>query len=850
MAAINASKSIPLILRVVISTLALIIIAAICLLYSRFASRQIYQESAAHLEEIYTQINLTFRSTISKNWRLLRGWQPYLEAAQPQQLQTFLQEEKADWHFDTFYLLAEDGSYITEEGARGSLNLGEALPALVEQRQNIVRDNVLPSLERIIIFAVPVQPGQYQGFDYVAAAISFKAHEMASAFNIEAFAGFSECYVTYPDGRILFSSRSEAEQPANLLAYLMSGTDYHNIAAEDLPAHWQEGQSNVTTFRLDGQEYYLIYQPVGFADWMLAGLVPVTVVNANLHKFTLVTLLVMGLLFGLITLGLIFMVVLNGQRCMRAQTLDLKLREQLFDLLTENTDDIFVLFSPRDFTAEYVSPNLHRVLGLESEDVRQDVRRLLFEDVLLPPADGNDSLTPETLLTVPLGGVWTGERDAVHLQTYELRWFKILLRHCQFDKRDKFILMLSDRTQERRMNEMLGEALHTARVANEAKSSFLANMSHDIRTPMNAIVGFARLLAKETENPAKVREFTGKIEASSRHLLGLINDILDMSKIESGKTALNIAEFSLQEQLDELYTMMSPQAKAKGQQFDFQIRDGLPRVVLGDKLRLNQVLINLLSNAIKYTQKGGEISLTVLPVHPVEHNVAHLRFVVQDNGFGMSPGFLQTIFEPFSRESTEATREVQGTGLGMAITKNIVDLMGGSIEVESELGQGSVFTLEVELAVPDQADVAAAELEALHQQTVEEISLSGLRVLAAEDNEINAEILGELLQMEGIECEILPDGQAALERFLQSTPGDFDMIFMDVQMPVMNGYEATRAIRASEHPLAKTIPIIAMTANAFEEDRRMALEAGMDAHTAKPLDMDKLKEIIISLLRR
>ena len=832
----------------VICALALIIIAAICLLYSRFASRQIYQESADHLEEIYTQINLTFRSTISKNWRLLRGWQPYLENAQSQQLQEFLQAEKADWHFDTFYLLAEDGSYITEEGERGSLNLGDSLPILVEQKQNIVRDNVLPSLERIIIFAVPVQPGQYQGFNYVAAAISFKAHDMSSAFNIDAFAGLSECYVTYPDGRILFSSRSEAEQPSNLLAYLGAGTDYNNMSATDLPDHWQTGQRNVTSCTLDGQRYYLIYQPVGFADWMLAGLVPVSVVNDNLHKFTLVTLLVMGSLFGMITFGLIIMVMLNVHRRMRENTLELSLREQLFDLLTENTDDIFVLFSPQDFTAEYVSPNLNRVLGLEPDDVRQDVRCLLFEDVLLPSADGNETLTPETLLRIPLGGVWTGERDAVHLQTYELRWFKMLLRHCQFDKRDKFILMLSDRTQERRMNEMLGEALHTARVANEAKSSFLANMSHDIRTPMNAIVGFARLLAMETDNPEKVQEFTSKIDASSRHLLGLINDILDMSKIESGKTALNISEFSLKEQLDELYSMMSPQAKAKGQQFDFQALDGLPRVLLRDKLRLNQVLINLLSNAIKYTQKGGEISLIVLPVHPVEHNVAHLRFVVQDNGFGMSPGFLQTIFEPFSRESTEATREVQGTGLGMAITKNIVDLMGGSIEVESELGRGSIFTLEVELAVPDQADVVAAELEASQRKSAEEVSLSGLRVLAAEDNEINAEILNELLQMEGIECEILPDGQAALERFLQSAPGDYDMIFMDVQMPVMNGYEATRAIRASEHPLAKTIPIIAMTANAFEEDRQMALKAGMNAHTAKPLDMDKLKAIVVSLL--
>lgn len=828
--------------------LAALIIAIICLLYSRFTSQQVYQESANHLNEIYTQIASTFRSTISKNWRLLQSWQPYIASARPDQLQDFMQQEKAAWHFTNFYFLAEDGSFITEEGQTGRLELGGSLKQLAEG-QNVVTDSNLPEAGQVTIFAVPTAAGEYQGFAYAALAISFNTSDMSHSLSIDAFSGQSQCYITYPDGRILFSSQSiELGQTYNLLEHLSLGTNFRNTTAEALFSQWQEGVSNVATCQLNGHNYYLAYQPVGFAGWMLAGLAPVAVVNANMHQFTLVTMLVMSLLFGLIAAGLVGILLLSSRRQMGEKNLQLNLREQLFDLLTENTDDIFVLFSPQDLTAEYVSPNLPRVLGLQPEQVRQDVSCLLFADVLLPPRDGSEPLSRSILDTIPLGGVWTGEQDAVHLKTFELRWFKLLLRHCQFEQNDRFVLMLSDRTQERRMNEMLGEALHTARVANEAKSSFLANMSHDIRTPMNAIVGFVRLLERDAANPAKVREYLAKIDSSSRHLLGLINDILDMSKIESGKTALNMGEFSLPELLDELYTMMSPQARAKEQQFDFLLAPELPEMLLGDKLRLNQVLINLLSNAIKYTQKGGAISLRIGLVHAVEHGVAHLRFIVQDNGFGMSPGFVQTIFEPFSRESTEATREVQGTGLGMAITKNIVDLMGGSIEVQSELGQGSVFTMELELAAP--ANGAAAPKGAESKPAPQDISLAGLKVLAAEDNEINAEILSELLQIEDIECEIQPNGQAAYERFLQSEPGEFDIIFMDVQMPVMDGYEATRAIRSSEHPLAASIPIIAMTANAFEEDKRAALDSGMNAHTAKPLDMDKLKAIIVSLLHK
>ena len=526
--------------------------------------------------------------------------------------------------------------------------------------------------------------------------------------------------------------------------------------------------------------------------------------------------------------------------------------------------------------------------------------------------------------------------------------------------------------EEQEQKNFLREALSQANRANEAKSAFLSNMSHDIRTPMNAIIGFTVLMDKEAESPEKVREYTRKISASSQHLLSLINDVLDMSKIESGKTSLNIAPFSLPELMEELYTILLPQARAKGQSFDFQVHGRPAERLLGDKLHLNQILINLLSNAIKYTPEGGEISLLVEALTPITPQYAHLHFEVRDNGIGMSEEFVKTVFDPFSREMNSTTSGIQGTGLGMAITKNLVELMGGTIRVESRQGKGTTFTVELSFALPVQSDeenfwtrrgisrilvadddeqvcldiremmdgtgvevayatdglsavdaaaqarergalfqavlldwkmpgqsggetarllrgevgpdvpilvltaydwgdiedeVLAAGVNAFipkpffvstfrqvldsldHTRSVAvaqppENVLKGLFFLVAEDNELNAEILSEMLDMEGAGCEVAANGQLAVERFLQSDPDRYDMVLMDVQMPVMGGYEATRKIRASGHPRAAEIPIVAMTANAFAEDVRHALDAGMNGHLSKPIDMNAMRELL------
>lgn len=389
------------------------------------------------------------------------------------------------------------------------------------------------------------------------------------------------------------------------------------------------------------------------------------------------------------------------------------------------------------------------------------------------------------------------------------------------------------------------EALQTAENANKAKTDFLSNMSHDIRTPMNAIIGITSLIRHDAGNKAKVIEYADKIDISSQHLLGIINDVLDMSKIEAGKTVFKYSDFSILDLMQELDTIFHTQIYEKQQTLTIIKENIQHEWVNGDQVHLMQIFSNLLSNAVKYTQEGGEIQFFVEECETKSSVYAKYRFLVSDNGMGMSADFKDTIFDAFTRAESSLTNKIQGTGLGMAITKNLVEAMGGSIDVDSELGQGSCFEVLLDLKIAEDRTAALAAQEETDEQDGN--ILQGMRFLCAEDNELNAEILTELLKIEGAECIICENGEEILKAFEQSAPGDYDMILMDIQMPVMNGYEATKAIRRSSHELAQTIPIIAMTANAFSEDIQHSLAAGMNAHVSKPVEMKVLEKTIRSI---
>ena len=434
---------------------------------------------------------------------------------------------------------------------------------------------------------------------------------------------------------------------------------------------------------------------------------------------------------------------------------------------------------------------------------------------------------------------------------YSISRLSLADQKAEYEKRNNELHLQTMKEMEvvnqklKKAKNVATEALQTAENANKAKTDFLSNMSHDIRTPMNAIIGITSLIRHDAGNKAKVIEYADKIDISSQHLLGIINDVLDMSKIEAGKTVFKYSDFSILDLMQELDTIFHTQIYEKQQTLTIIKENIQHEWVNGDQVHLMQIFSNLLSNAVKYTQEGGEIQFFVEECETKSSVYAKYRFLVSDNGMGMSADFKETIFDPFTRAESSVTNKVQGTGLGMAITKNLVEAMGGTIDVDSELGQGSCFEVLMDLKIAEDRTVALAAQEETDEQDGN--LLQGMRFLCAEDNELNAEILTELLKIEGAECTICENGEEILKAFEQSAPGDYDMILMDVQMPVMNGYEATKAIRRSSHELAKTIPIIAMTANAFSEDIQHSLAAGMNAHVSKPVEMKVLKKTIRSI---
>lgn len=397
---------------------------------------------------------------------------------------------------------------------------------------------------------------------------------------------------------------------------------------------------------------------------------------------------------------------------------------------------------------------------------------------------------------------------------------------------------------ERAAKEELERALEAAKKASRVKSDFLSSMSHDIRTPMNAIVGMTTLALANIENQEKIKEYLQKISVSSQHLLSLINDILDMSQIEQSKICLNQQPIWLEEMMNHIASIMEVQAENRGIHFQIERKEIRHSYFLGDMLRIKQILINLLSNAVKFTMEGGKILFRVEEKEAEQENYVRYRFTVKDTGIGMSREFQTRLFEPFIR--SEKVAKVEGTGLGLSITKGLVDLMGGQIFVQSKSHEGTTFYIDLEFQKMEEIKKDRKET----QVEGEKEDLFGSHFLLVEDNEINSEILGELLQMQGATYTIVMNGQQAVEEMERSEPGTYDAIFMDIQMLVMNGYEATKAIRKLDHPDAKSIVILAMTANAFAEDVHASLEAGMNGHIAKPVDMDLVYHTIEKLVKK
>ena len=805
--------------------------------FTDFMEQTIYEESTAHLTEIYHQANQTLYNKVSFNWGVMRMWTPYLERSQSDaDVCSFLAQAKEEYQFTDFFFVSRDGSYITLDGEQGYLDLGRTLSQLILEQQPIVANSVVPDKPEIMVFAVPTAKGSYQGFAYEAIAVTYNNKDLVDSLKISAFEGHGSTFAVLPDGRVVLdSSSADMRGVHNILAMLKNSAGFTDEQITALQKAFAAGKSGNLEFSIHGVGYYMVYGSASFQNWTVLGIAPKSIVNSNMNRLQYTTMAVMSGIVGMLAVTVLLLMVQSNRQKLRKKDQQLLAREELFSSLSRNVDDVFLMIDTSTGKVEYISPNVRRILGISTEAVQEDFH------VLCSAGGYHCRSRLDDLMQMEPGTQQEWNREFIHQETGEPRYIHVtgFINDAQGAK--KCIVDLSDRTGEHQTTLAVEAALEIAEKASQAKTDFLSNMSHDIRTPMNAIVGLTTLMENELDQPEKLAEHLHKLESSGQLLLGIINNILDMSRIESGKTTLSVEPMHLSQQLDQLSTMIRAQASEKAQTFTVSTHLRHENL-LADPTRLNQVLMNILSNAVKYTPCGGHIRFEVEELPRNEH-YAKYRFVVQDDGIGMSEAYQKTLFDPFTREERSGTNKVQGTGLGMAITKNIVDLMGGSISVESATGKGTRFEVVLEFPIDTEAD-AVPKAQALPEEPEDVSPLCGMNFLCAEDNAINAEILELLLESKGAHCKIYPNGQEIVDAFVRVKPGDYDIILMDVQMPVMDGLEAARRIRSSENPLGQVIPILAMTANAFLEDMQKSKEAGMDEHLSKPVDIDALEQTV------
>ncbi|MBP8731271.1 MAG: response regulator [Faecalibacterium sp.] len=950
--------------------------AGFCVRYLSFVSQIIYQESTSHLEEVLHKSNNMLNQMVRKNLTYLHLYNRFLESTSDEaEIQAYIEKAQQDTGFASFYFLSYDGNYMTVTGETGYLGLQTNLDEMLADGDDIVMNTALPGKPQLLVFVCPETQGSYRGFAYDAIAISYYNDAVLRLLDNSAFQGNASNYVIYSDGRVVIDNSVNRKKTIyNFIAMLRDHSDLTEEQILDLSNAFAQGRSGNMKVKLGDTSYYLVYEGTEVPSWTMLGLVPVSVVNASLDKLWSYTIqIVVGIAFGLAVL-VILLIVRRNRATVRRKNTEILYRDELFRKLSLNVDDVFLMLDAKTSKTDYVSPNIGRLLGIPWKTVRQDVHALAE----LRPQ--NDPDRDKNFLE----GLSRGEQrewDAayLHQETRELRWFHIIAMGSEVEGRTKYILVMSDRTADKQINQALSDAVAAAETANRAKSTFLSNMSHDIRTPMNAIIGFTTLALSNIDDKERVKDYLAKTLASSNHLLSLINDVLDMSRIESGKIHLEEVEVNLSDVLHDLKTIVSGQIYAKQLELYMDATDVTDEDVYCDKTRLNQILLNLLSNAIKFTPAGGTVSVRVRQLAGKVHGCGQYEFRIKDNGIGMSPEFAQKIFEPFERERTSTVSRIQGTGLGMAITKNIVDMMGGTIEVQTAQGKGSEFIICVPMRTQDEhrpvekiteleglkalvvdddfntcdsvtkmlvkvgmraewtlsgkeavlrarqsiemSDVYHAyiidwrlpdmngievtrQIRSLHDDTpiiiltaydwsdieveakaagvtafcskpmfmsdLRETLMSALgqkltdasqellpeedadfkdrHILLVEDNELNREIAQEILREYGFRVDTAENGAVAVEKVRTAAPGSYDLVLMDVQMPVMDGYTATRQIRALEDPALAGIPILAMTANAFDEDRRNAMESGMNGFLSKPIVIGDLVQELHKIL--
>ena len=803
--------------------------------YISYVSQTVYQESTSHLEEVLHKSNNMLKELVRKNLTYLHLYNGFLENTSDEgEIQAYVEKAQQDTGFADFYFLSYDGNYMTVSGKTGYLGLQTNLDEKLSDGEDIVMNAVLPGKPQMLVFICPETQGSYRNFDYDAIAIAYYNDAVLKALDNSAFQGSASNYVVYSDGRVVIDNSVNATEPVyNFIAVLRDHSDLSEEQILALSDAFEQGSSGNMKVKLGDTSYYLVYEGTAVQSWTMLGLVPVKVVNANLDKLWFRTVQIVTGIALCLAATVILLLLRKSHDTLRRKNTEILYRDELFQKLSLNVDDVFLMLDAKTSKVDYVSPNIERLLGVSEGEVRQNIHVL---DKLHPKnAPKNDKNCLDGLRS---GGQREWDFEYLHQQTGEQRWFHIIAMGSEVEGRAKYILVMSDRTADKQVNQALSDAVAAAETANRAKSTFLSNMSHDIRTPMNAIIGFTTLAVSNIDDKERVKDYLAKTLASSKHLLSLINDVLDMSKLEAGQMVMEQEPFDIEVLLHDVSSLVEAQIEKDGLTHRRHRENIQHTALVGSSLKLRQIMVNLFSNAIKYNKPGGSID-TYARELSCNGTTVWYEFRITDTGIGMSRDFVENqLFKPFTQESADARTQYRGTGLGMSIVKELVSQMGGSISAESQLGEGTAFTFQLPFLL-DKNAAAKPQLK-----PTDNGRLDGMHILLVEDNDINMEVAEFQLTSQGAAVDKAWNGREAVERFATSAPGGYQAILMDVMMPVMDGFEASRAIRALDRPDAATVPILAMTAQASDECAQSCHQVGMNGRLVKPLDAKKLAKSI------
>ena len=595
-------------LRIAVFIAVLVGIVLMVFQYFRFVSKTIYEESVSHLTEVFHQSDNMLRELTDKNLTYLHMWGENLQdISNEDEIRDYIKKAQKDAGFMEFFFLSADGNYKMPTGETGYLGLQEDIGEDIRQGNDVIANAALPGKSQLLVFATPEAHGIYQGFEYDAIAIAYENSDIVEVLDISAFNGNAQSLIVHPNGRVVIDHSSESwGNVYNFFGLLREHSDMSEKEFNELLEKFKVGRTDAMLLNLDGGNYYLVYEKSNIQDWMFLGLVQADIVNASMNSLQRSTMLLVGVVVLCIAAFLISLIIQTNRTNLRRKDTEILYRDELFQKLSMNVDDVFLMLDAKTYQADYVSPNAEKLLGITAEQIRKDIRVL----GKLHPAEHED-LEKNYLEEIQVHEQREGDFKYVHLKTGEKRWFHNIAMGSEVNGKKKYILVMSDRTSDWKMNQALSEAVRAAETANKAKSTFLSNMSHDIRTPMNAIIGFTTLAVSNIDDKKRVQDYLGKILSSSNHLLSLINDILDMSRIESGKIHLEETEVSLSEVLHDLKTIISGQIHAKQLELYMDAMDVTNEDVYCDKTRLNQVLLNLLSNAVKFTPAGGTVSVRI-----------------------------------------------------------------------------------------------------------------------------------------------------------------------------------------------------------------------------------------------